>query len=120
MEFNHSIFEYFLYASGFTDKSFAQRLGCTRQIVYLWRTGGSKPPEKDLSKIAKTLEIDPSVLKMSDSDFSEMVQDPTHSQLRQRLIREKLFANFFEAIDGDSLEEWRHALRVAVFLNEVS
>ena len=118
--FNHSIFEYFLYASGWSDKSFAERLGCPRQRVFLWRTGGSKPTDENLSKIADALDIDPSILKLSDKKFSEMVKDGTNQELRRRLIKDKLYDNFHRSINGFPLEKHRHALRVAIFLNEVS
>lgn len=117
--FNHKVFEYFLYVSGFTDATFADALGCQRQLVYLWRTGGGKPTQKNLAKIAEHLDLTQSLLKMPDDEFSEMVKDLTNQELRQRLIRDKLFDSFNKAIEGDSAEEWRHALRVAVFLQEV-
>ena len=118
--FNHKVFEYFLYVSGWTDDSFAKELGCSRQLVYLWRTGVSKPTQANLAKIAKALEITHTILKMPDDEFSEMVKDMTNQELRQRLMRDKLFDSFNKSIDGKSPEEWRHALRVAVFLNEFS
>lgn len=117
--FNNKVFEYFLYVSGFTDATFADALGCARQLVHLWRTGGRKPTQANLSQIAETLDLSQTILKMSDDDFSEMVRDLTNQELRQRLIRDKLFDSFNKSIEGDSAEEWRHALRVAVFLNDV-
>ena len=116
--FNHKVFEYFLYVSGETDASFAEKLGCSRQLVFLWRVGASKPTQQNVAKIADELDVTQSILKMSDDAFSEMVKDVTNQELRQRLMRDKLFDSFNKAIDGDSAEEWRHALRVAVFLNE--
>lgn len=116
--FNHKVFEYFLYVSGETDASFAEKLGCSRQLVFLWRVGASKPTQKNVAKIADELDITQSVLKITDDEFSEMVKDVTNQELRQRLMRDKLFDSFNKAIEGDSAEEWRHALRVAVFLNE--
>lgn len=117
--FNNKVFEYFLYVSGWTDATFADELGCSRQLVHLWRTGAGKPTQANLSKIAEKLEVTQTILKMSDDDFSEMVKDLTNQELRQRLIRDKLFDSFNKAIEGDSAEEWRHALRVASFLNDV-
>ena len=116
--FNHKVFEYFLYVSGETDASFAEKLGCSRQIVFLWRVGARKPTQANLGQIAETLEITHTILKMPDAEFTEMVKDVTNQELRQRLMRDKLFDSFNKAIEGDSAEEWRHALRVAVFLNE--
>ena len=116
--FNHKVFEYFLYVSGETDATFAEKLGCSRQIVFLWRVGARNPTQANLGQIAEALEINQSILKMPDDAFSEMVKDVTNQELRQRLMRDKLFDSFNKAIDGDSAEEWRHALRVAVFLNE--
>ena len=116
--FNPKVFEYFLYASGFSDVSFADAIGVSLRLIHFWRTGGRKPTKENLSKIAETLEISLATLKMSDTDFSEMVKDVTNQELRQRLMRDKLFDSFNVAIDGDSAEEWRHALRVAVYLNE--
>lgn len=116
--FNTKVFEYFLYASGFSDVSFGRVLGCPRQYVYWWRTGRIKPTQANLAKIAEALEINQTFLKMPDDEFSEIVKDVTNQELRQRLMRDKLFDSFNKAIEGDSAEEWRHALRVAVFLNE--
>lgn len=116
--FNHKVFEYFLYVSGETDASFAEKLGCSRQIVYLWRVGARKPTQSNLAEITEALDLTQSILKMPDDEFSEMVKDVTNQELRQRLMRDKLFDSFNKAIEGDSAEEWRHALRVAVFLSE--
>lgn len=116
--FNPKVFEYFLYVSGETDASFAENIGCSRRLVHFWRTGERKPTQANLGQIAEALDLSQSLLKMSDDDFSEMVKDVTNQELRQRLMRDKLFDSFNKAIEGDSAEEWRHALRVAVFLNE--
>lgn len=84
MKFNHSVFEYLMYLSEFTDASFAEKLGCSRQAVFMWRTGASKPTQENVVKIAEALEIDPSVLKMSDEQFTELLpQDGIPQELRQ-------------------------------------
>ena len=117
--FNPKVFEYFLYASGFSDVSFAEAIGVSLRLIHFWRTNGRKPTKENLSKIAETLDITQSTLKMSDDAFSELVKDVTHQDLRKRLMFDKLFDSFNQAIDGDSAEEWRHALRVAVYFHEV-
>lgn len=82
--FNHSIFEYLMYSSEFTDASFAEKLGCSRQAVFMWRTGARKPTEENVAKIAEALEIIPTILKMSDDDFVELLpQDDIPQKLRQ-------------------------------------